>query len=78
MAEEVLQELGVAAERILRVFNKSDLLGEIVRRRGDGLWISAATGDGVKQLKAEVGRRLEALREPAPAAELPAPRKASV
>ncbi|MEE8277836.1 MAG: GTPase HflX [Thermoanaerobaculia bacterium] len=78
VAEKVLQDLGVDLDRALPVFNKSDLLGEVVRRKGEALWISAATGEGIDQLKREILRRLEALSEGAAASDLPAPRKATL
>jgi len=57
VAEGVLEELGVERERVVDVFNKSDLVepGEI---RNGGLWVSAVDGEGLAELRAEVARRL--------------------
>ena len=51
---EVLAELGVDSTRIVEVYNKSDRVGETVKRREPGLWVSALTGDGVDELKASI------------------------
>ena len=64
VADEVLADLGVDPERVLRVFNKTDRLkvgGEkFPSPDGNGdIWLSAVTGDGVDSLKAEILRRLE-------------------
>ena len=64
VGDEVLADLGVEPGKVLRVFNKIDLLGERplpnagVDENGD-LWLSAETGDGIARLKAELLRRLE-------------------
>ena len=57
VAEKVMDELGVERGRVINVYNKSDLVptGEL---RNGGLWISAATGEGIPELKAELTRRL--------------------
>jgi GTPase len=56
VAEQVMDELGVDRERVIQVYNKSDLIpGE---PRNGGLWISAETGEGIPELKAELARRL--------------------
>ncbi len=61
VGEEVLAGLGVDLNRVIVVLNKLDLAGDGVReaaaRRGD-LWISAATGEGLKELRALLRRRL--------------------
>ena len=57
VAEAVMDELGVDRERVIRVFNKSDLVPAEEPRNGE-LWVSAATGEGIAELKAELGRRL--------------------
>lgn len=57
VAEAVMDELGVDRERVVKVFNKSDLVAEDVPRDG-ALWISAETGEGIPALKAELTRRL--------------------
>ena len=61
VAEGVLADLGVAPERILRVFNKSDRVtaSGVGGTGGDGVWISALTGEGIDDLKAELARRAE-------------------
>lgn len=56
VAEKVMDELGVDRGRVINVYNKSDLItGE---PRNGGLWISAETGEGLPELKAELVRRL--------------------
>jgi GTP-binding protein HflX len=69
VAEAVLEDLGVERERVIEVFNKSDLVAPGEARDG-GLWVSAASGDGLAALRAEVARRLgaaaTALSSPAP------------
>ncbi|HEY3568466.1 MAG TPA: GTPase HflX [Thermoanaerobaculia bacterium] len=66
VAEAVMDDLGVDRERVIRVFNKSDLVPAEETRNGD-LWVSAATGEGIAELKAELARRL-GLGAPAPGA----------
>ena len=58
VAEQVMDELGVDRERVLNVYNKIDLLPPDEPRNGQALWVSAATGEGIPGLKAELGRRL--------------------
>ncbi|MGE5234018.1 MAG: GTPase HflX [Acidobacteriota bacterium] len=60
VAEEVLRELGVEPERTLLVYNKSDLV-ERELCSGEGIWISARTGEGLERLRAAIGERLEDL-----------------
>jgi len=60
VAEEVLREMGVEADRIVTVFNKSDRLAGPIAFAGDELLVSAATGQGVDRL----ARRLAALLRP--------------
>ena len=57
VAEGVMDDLGVDRERVIRVFNKSDLVPAEEPRNG-ALWVSAATGEGIAELKAELSRRL--------------------
>ena len=57
VAEAVMDELGVDRERVVKVFNKCDLLSDETPRDG-AVWISAATGAGLDELRAEVARRL--------------------
>ncbi|MFY9552968.1 MAG: GTPase, partial [Thermoanaerobaculia bacterium] len=56
VASETFEELGVAAGRILTVWNKSDAAG----RGGFGppFEVSAKTGEGLARLEAEILRRL--------------------
>lgn len=65
VAEQVMDELGVERDRVIPVYNKSDLVSTGESRNG-GLWISAATGEGIPELKAELARRL-GLAPPLPA-----------
>ena len=68
VAEKVMEELGVERARVVNVFNKCDLLpGD--GRVDDSVWVSALTGAGLDDLRAEVARRLTAAA-PAPVAEL--------
>ncbi len=59
VAEAVLDDLGVDRDRILQVFNKSDLVASGEPRNG-GVWVSAATGEGIEALRAEMASRLAA------------------
>ena len=58
VASEVLRELGVDPERVFLVFNKRDRIADPALVAPDGLWISAATGEGVERLKEAVAARL--------------------
>jgi GTP-binding protein HflX len=58
VAEAVMDELGVDRERVIKVFNKSDLVPAEEPRDGGALWVSAETGEGIPALKAELARRL--------------------
>ena len=58
VAEEVLAELGVERERILRVWNKADRVAPVERGREAGAWISALTGEGLAALALDVEERL--------------------
>jgi GTP-binding protein HflX len=66
VAEAVLEDLGVERGRVIEVFNKSDLVAPGEARNGD-LWVSAANGDGLGDLRAEVARRLGAAAQASPA-----------
>ena len=57
VAEKVMEELGVERGRVLNVFNKCDLLPQD-GRVDDGVRVSALTGAGLDDLRAEVARRL--------------------
>ena len=57
VAEAVMDELGVDRERVIKVFNKSDLVPADAPRDGE-LWISAVTGEGIPELKSVLARRL--------------------
>jgi GTP-binding protein HflX len=71
IALEVLEELGVADERILTVWTKRDALAGGERaaaffgaRLGEqGLFVSARTGEGIEKLEEEVHRRAQARGE---------------
>src|SRR6185436_19998364 len=67
VAEEVMDELGVDRERVVNVFNKCDLLPADAPLDG-GVRVSALTGAGLGDLRAEVARRLSSFA-PAAAAE---------
>ena len=67
VATEVLAELGVPAGRILLVANKTDLPGARLPDAG-ALPISAATGEGLPELKEAIVARLESLGVTIPAA----------
>jgi GTP-binding protein HflX len=56
VAVETFEELGVPLERILAVWNKTDVSG--LRGRFGGLAVSALTGAGLEKLEAEILRRL--------------------
>jgi GTP-binding protein HflX len=74
VADEVLDELGVERRRVVTVFNKCDRIAAcptLSAQNGDGLHISALTGEGLDALRAEIARRLPALAGTA-GAELPA------
>jgi GTP-binding protein HflX len=58
VAEQVMDELGVDRERVVNVYNKADLVQPDEPRNGQGLWVSAVTGEGIPALKAELARRL--------------------
>ena len=53
-----MDELGVDRERVIKVFNKSDLVPAEEPRDSGALWVSAETGEGIPELKAELARRL--------------------
>jgi GTP-binding protein HflX len=62
VAEEVLHDLGIEPERILRVLNKCDLLGPAVgSRSSNGVTVSALTNQGLDILREEITTRLTAL-----------------
>ncbi len=54
----VLADLGVDLGGVLPIFNKADRCGEVLREVGNGLVVSAKTGDGVEALKAQVRQRI--------------------
>jgi 50S ribosomal subunit-associated GTPase HflX len=49
----------VEADKVMTLFNKSDLVGETTRPTGEALWISARTGTGLESLKRSILKRLE-------------------
>jgi GTPase len=62
VAEDVLSELGLLPENILRVFNKTDLLLPEERPAADEVWVSARTGAGLERLRSLLTLRLPAAR----------------
>ena len=58
VGEEVLQDLGTDGNKVLTVLNKVDLVGDAARPVEGGMMVSALTGDGVDDLRAEILRRL--------------------
>jgi GTP-binding protein HflX len=58
VAEAVLDDLGVDRDRVINVFNKSDLVLPEEPRNGEAVWVSAATGEGIEALRAELTRRI--------------------
>jgi GTP-binding protein HflX len=64
VADEVLDELGVERQRVVTVFNKCDRIAALPRsagQDGEGLRVSALTGEGIDSLRAEIARRLPEL-----------------
>jgi GTP-binding protein HflX len=64
VADEVLDELGVERRRVVTIFNKCDRIAAYPRQPaqdGEGLRVSALTGEGIDALRAEIARRLPAL-----------------
>jgi GTPase len=64
VADEVLDELGVERRRVVTVFNKCDRVAALrpsAGQDGEGLWVSALTGEGIDALRAEIARRLPEL-----------------
>lgn len=59
VAEKVMDDLGVDRERVLLVFNKSDRVPADESHDGDGIWVSAVTGEGIAELRAEMARQLD-------------------
>jgi GTPase len=57
VAEKVMESLGVEKDRVITVFNKSDLVSPGEPRNGGSVWVSAVTGEGISALKAELARR---------------------
>ncbi len=74
VADEVLDELGVERRRVVTVYNKCDRIAACAAnpaQNGDGLRVSALTGDGLDALRAEIARRLPELAA-GPVGEVPA------
>lgn len=71
VGNEVLADLGVESNRVLVVFNKADKVGETVRRRDSGLWVSALTGDGVDELKRAIVEAMDRRTDSSDRAEPP-------
>jgi GTP-binding protein HflX len=57
VGNEVLNDLGVEPERVLEVFNKADRLPAGMARDG-GVWVSARSGEGLSDLREEIGHRV--------------------
>jgi len=57
VVEDVLEKLGADQERILRVFNKMDLVESTI---SGGTGVSARYGTGIKELLNTIGTRLKA------------------
>lgn len=66
VGEKTLADLGVAPERILLVWNKQDRFGSVPDTQQEAILVSAASGEGLSQLKAAIARKLEALGIPIP------------
>ena len=62
VAEEVLGELGISEERVLRVYNKSDRVAPDDRPAAGDLWVSARSGAGLEALRRAIAQRLPAER----------------
>ena len=62
VGREVLEDIGVEADRVLTVFNKVDLLngqpGNGAESPARAVWVSALTGDGLDDLKTVIRGRL--------------------
>lgn len=58
VADGVLDEMGVERDRVLKVFNKADMAGGAAGSNGGGVWISAKTGEGLEELKAEIAAHI--------------------
>jgi GTPase len=71
VAEQVMDELGVDRERVIEVYNKSDRVAAGEPRNG-GLWVSAATGEGIPALRAELAGRFGFASPPAASPRKPA------
>ncbi|MEQ8201535.1 MAG: GTPase HflX [Syntrophomonadaceae bacterium] len=64
VVDKVLRELGAVPEKIMTVYNKTDLL-DFERGAGNGqLFISAKTGDGIRELLAAIENKLLEAAEP--------------
>jgi GTPase len=64
VADEVLDELGVERRRVVTIFNKCDRVAALPPSAGpdgEGLRVSALTGEGIDALRAEIARRLPEL-----------------
>ncbi|HHV16029.1 MAG TPA: hypothetical protein GXX58_05585 [Gelria sp.] len=58
VVDEVLKELGAESERVLKVFNKIDLVESTVPM---GVNVSARYGTGIRELLSIIGTELEIL-----------------
>jgi GTP-binding protein HflX len=57
VGDEVLRDLGVAADRVVEVYNKLDRTGESEVRRHDAVGLSALTGRGLEALLDQIRLR---------------------
>ena len=58
VVENVLQELGAEAEKVMTVFNKTDLLDFIPDSPKSGCFISSLTGSGIEELLVRIETKL--------------------
>ena len=60
----MLKEIGAGDHPMLTVYNKADLLdaGAAKQLTGDGLLVSAATGEGLERLVAEIVQHVGTVR----------------
>ena len=64
VVEKVLQELGAAPEKIMTVYNKTDLLDFETGGDSGRIFVSARTGAGIRELLAALERKLLQTAEP--------------
>lgn len=64
VVEKVLQELGAVPEKIMTVYNKTDLLDFEIDGDSGQIFVSAKTGAGIQELLAALERKLLQASEP--------------